>query len=46
MCLKSNTGKRFYKLPNPILGKGSIDSTLQYLVKVVYVLKANTGKRF
>ena len=29
-----------------LLGKGSIGSPVQYCVKVVYVLKSNTGKRF
>ena len=32
--------------PCPILGKGSIGSPVQNWVKVVYVLKSNTGKRF
>ena len=39
----SGNGSRF---PGPILGKGSIASPVQYWVKVVYVLKSNTGKRF
>ena len=38
-------GKGF-KFPSPILEKGSICSSVQYCVKVVYVLKSNTGKKF
>ena len=41
-----STGKRFYKFPNPTLEKGSIGSPVQSWVKVVYVLKSNTRKRF
>ena len=42
----SSIGKRFYKFPSPILGKGSIGSPVWYWVKVVYVLKSHTRKRF
>ena len=57
LCVpKSNTGKGFYRftspllgkgfrLPSPILEKGSIGSSVKYCVKVVYVLKSITGKR-
>ena len=31
--------------PSPILGKGSIGSSVKYFVKVVYVLKSISGKR-
>ena len=52
---KSNTGKRVYRFPCPVLGKIFICSQVQYwkrvlgspvhsCVKVVYVLKSNTGK--
>ena len=54
---QSNTGKSFYRFtspllgkgfrfPSPILEKGSIGSSVQRCVKVVYVLKSNTGKKF
>ena len=32
------------RFPSPVLEKGSIGSSVQYWVKVVYVLKSNTGK--
>ena len=41
-----STAKRFYKFLSPLQGKGSLGSLVQYCVKVVYVLKSNTGKRF
>ena len=36
----------FYRFTSPILEKGSIGSSVPYCVKVVYVLKSNTGKMF
>ena len=41
-----STGKKFYKFPSPILGKGFIGFPFQYWGKVVYVLKSNTSKGF
>ena len=41
----SSTGKSF-RFTSPILEKGSIGYSVPYCVKVVYVLKSNTGKRF
>ena len=35
-----------FRFPSPILEQGSIGSSVQYWVKVVYVLKSNAGKRF
>ena len=39
-----STWKRFYKFPNPMLGISSMGFPFQHWVKVVYVLKSNTGK--
>ena len=33
--LNSNTGKRFYRFPSPVLGKGYIGSPVQYWEKVI-----------
>ena len=40
-----STGKRFYKFPSPILGKGSIGSPVHYWVKIVYFLKSQHWKK-
>ena len=36
----------FYTFPSPLLEKVSIGSPVLYWVRVVYVRKSNTGKRF
>ena len=42
LCVpKTNTMKGFYMFPSPVLEKGSIGSSVQYCVKVVYVFSSS-----
>ena len=42
--LKSNTGKKFYGFPSPVLGKGCIGLPVQYWKKVLWVAQSTTWK--